>query len=246
MAKLLYSTLAQYYELIINRDYRKETEYLIEIINEHSKGSTSIIDLGCGIGMHIKYLSEKGYATTGLDLSENMIFQSFRNSPSSDYINADFKKFSLKRKKDVAICMGTSFNYLLTDDEFNKFAEAVHKNINSILVLDTKNFLNPANLKEIENDHLIYENELVRFDSTRSIRFNNGCRIMDFHHKILHKQIDKVDEYYDESVGRLFTLEMINKLLEGKFQLIEANGNYHVGMKFNQNSERLLAIYKKI
>lgn len=246
MAKALYNQLAQYYELLANRNFHSEANFISAVIKRHDKNSNSILDLGCGVGSHLKFLSKLNYGLVGLDISVNMLGEAFKNAPNATYINGDFRNFDLKDKTDSAICMGTSFNYLLTNDEFIEFRNSIYRNINGILMLDTRNFENKNNLREITNSHLIYENDQVKFNSTRSIYFKNGYRYMNFYHKLFHKETGKTEEFSDEAIGKLFTLDSMNSLLKERFKMIGAYGDYNSNNIYSKTSSRLIAVYRKI
>ena len=58
-------------------------ELLLDFINNNIKQSDTILELGCGAGNYVMYLSEKGYKTTGVDFSETAISMARK---SSDYM----------------------------------------------------------------------------------------------------------------------------------------------------------------
>ena len=48
-------------------------ELLLDFINNNINKSDTILELGCGAGNYVMYLSGKGYKTTGVDFSETAI-----------------------------------------------------------------------------------------------------------------------------------------------------------------------------
>lgn len=54
----------------------------------------SVLDVGCGSGKKVKYLSEKGFAATGTDLSERMIEIAKRDMPDKQFFVADMHDLS--------------------------------------------------------------------------------------------------------------------------------------------------------
>jgi len=72
-----------------NRDLFKNQKYLEDLVKELPKGA-SVLDIGCGSGVPIdKFLFEKGFKVTGVDISEEMIKLARENLPGNDYLVKD-------------------------------------------------------------------------------------------------------------------------------------------------------------
>lgn len=72
-----------------NRDLFKNQKYLEDLANKLSAGA-KILDIGCGSGVPIdKFLWEKGFKVTGIDISEEMIGLAKENLPDSDFFVKD-------------------------------------------------------------------------------------------------------------------------------------------------------------
>src|SRR3990172_5281821 len=70
----VFGKYSSYYNLLYkDEDYAGEVEYIHNLIQKHSPGAKSILDLGCGTGRHDLLLAEKGYSVTGVDQSEEML-----------------------------------------------------------------------------------------------------------------------------------------------------------------------------
>jgi len=62
-----------YDDLYEDKDYAAEADYVDLLIQQHSPGSRSLLDLGCGTGRHAIKFAEKGYSVLGVDRSPGMI-----------------------------------------------------------------------------------------------------------------------------------------------------------------------------
>lgn len=70
----VFNAYSKYYDLLYkDKDYTGEAEYVHNLIQKHTPGAKSILNLGCGTGRHDFLLAEKGYTITGVDISEDMI-----------------------------------------------------------------------------------------------------------------------------------------------------------------------------
>lgn len=120
---------AEWYDLIRgNRNYESEVGFFEYVFKEHGNVK-SVLDIGCGTGMHAKYLSERGYSVTGIDRDTDMIRIAMKNAPKAEFIKADMRFFSAKRKFDAILCVSCTINY-------NTKMEDVYrtlKNANSML-----------------------------------------------------------------------------------------------------------------
>ncbi len=72
-----------------NRDLFRSQKYLEDLSKELTVGA-NILDIGCGSGVPIdKFLLEKGYKVTGIDISEEMIKLAEINLPKGEYFVKD-------------------------------------------------------------------------------------------------------------------------------------------------------------
>ena len=70
-----FKTHAKYYDQIYlkRKDYRREAKTVKDIIKQlEEKRSETLLDVGCGTGEHLKYLS-RDFQCTGIDINRNMI-----------------------------------------------------------------------------------------------------------------------------------------------------------------------------
>ncbi|GHT29163.1 methyltransferase [Bacteroidia bacterium] len=82
-----YNAIAQQYFDTYVSD-KSDLEYFDTFANSLPKSST-ILDVGCGMGHYSKYLYDKGLCVTGIDFSEGMLKIAKENYPEIDFINAD-------------------------------------------------------------------------------------------------------------------------------------------------------------
>jgi len=80
---------------------------------EKIKPNGKVLDIGCGTGYPIaKYLSEKGFSVTGIDISENMIGEALRlEFPNTEFILCDFFDYQPMEKFDGVIAFDSFFHF---------------------------------------------------------------------------------------------------------------------------------------
>lgn len=74
----------------------------------------TILDLGCGSGVHINLLEKKGYHADGLDLNDGML------DIAKNRVNRNLLDYNINKTYDVIISMFAVFNHLKNYDEFEK------------------------------------------------------------------------------------------------------------------------------
>ena len=61
---------APWYDLLYqDKDYVSETSFVDEQLRRHGAGTGTLLDLGCGTGVHAVEFARKGWTVTGIDLS---------------------------------------------------------------------------------------------------------------------------------------------------------------------------------
>ena len=66
-----YHALAASYDRLTNDvDYEATVEFYMQILQREGLRPRSVVDLACGTGSVTKLLAQKGYAVTGVDMTE--------------------------------------------------------------------------------------------------------------------------------------------------------------------------------
>jgi predicted TPR repeat methyltransferase len=65
---------SQYYDLFYqDKDYDAEAGFVDKIIKKHLPKARTILEFGCGTGLHASKLAAKGYQVHGVDSSDQML-----------------------------------------------------------------------------------------------------------------------------------------------------------------------------
>jgi len=135
----MFSRSAQFYDKIYGfKDYQAEAVYLQSIIQEHPHASrTTLLDVACGTGNHIKYLKSH-YQTSGLDLEPGLLDIARQRYPDVTFYQGDMIDFCLDRRFDVITCLFSAIGYVQTVDNLNQAARtmASHLEPGGILLVE--------------------------------------------------------------------------------------------------------------
>ena len=127
-------TAPRLYEIAFDMNRKGEVDFLVHCFKRFAKRPVRrVLDIACGTGPHLVRLAERGYQTTGLDLSQrNIEFLGERLADKGlrgDLVVGDMTNFRLKRPVDAAICMQDSQGHLLTNTQLLAHLRSVARNL---------------------------------------------------------------------------------------------------------------------
>lgn len=225
-----YKEMAKYYDLFYyNKSYEKEVNFLENLIGNKGK---IVLDVGCGTGIHMSLLEEKGYHVDGLDLNNGML-DIAKNRVNGNLYEGNLLDYNINKTYDVIISMFAVFNHLKNYNEFEKglLHWYNHLSEDGILVIDLHN--GRSNGKK-ENSYKNYRRIMVwnfdvkTFKEHTDITYEiDGNKYCDSHEFLIYK-IDKIKNILDR-----------NKL---KYQLY---GNYSSNEATNDSKNIEIVIKKR-
>jgi SAM-dependent methyltransferase len=231
-----------YYHLLYNNRDNDEAASFIDHLLEYLRPSAdaTMLDVACGRGRHSKYLADKGYTVTGIDLSiySINIARKLENDHLS-FFQHDMRMPFRVNYFDFVFNFFTSFGYFDTQRE-NENALRTLKNAlkpGGTLVLD---YLNSSFVASHLVPEETKEKEQVVFDIQREIN----------DHKFL-KQIDILDRSrkqracYTESVNAYTKEDFEAMFARQGLQITDIFGDYYFNNYDEQRSPRLIIIAKK-
>jgi SAM-dependent methyltransferase len=114
----------QYDGLYASKNYPSECDLIENAVKRHAVTKpTTLMDVGCGTGGHAIELGRRGYAVTGVDLSQHMVNLAADKStglpPSQrpQWVCGDVREFETGCQYDLAIMMFAVVGYLTTNND---------------------------------------------------------------------------------------------------------------------------------
>jgi len=226
----VFNKYAKYYDIIyLNKDYRAECDFIEKIFSDYANFSIcKILDVGCGTCGHLIELTQRGYAVTGIDASEQMI-NIAKNKIEKLHLNArvhvmDVRELSINQKFDAAICMFAVMNYLTKNEDLIKAFNNLRKYLKPKALLIFDFWYGPAVLtikpsvrvKTMEKDGLkILRTVVPELDLLKHLLTSN-------YHLIVYKENKMIDEIKEKHILRyIFPQELKHYLEESKFRLLK-------------------------
>ena len=229
---------SKYYHILYQNRDEKEAENFIQNLSQFFKKEDKIIDIACGAGRHTLFLSELGYHTTGIDLSQESIKSAKEKSKGKIPFEVwDMRKCYKKQEFDVALNLFTSFGYFNNKEDDFSAIKAMSDNLKNdgILIID---FLNSK--KVISNLIKTETKEIngVQFNLSRKVE--DGFIIKNI--EVNHNE----DRFSFQEKVKALTKENFSEILTfAGLQIIDTFGNYKLDEFNHQTSDRLIIIAKK-
>jgi len=136
----VFNDYANYYDLLYqNKDYKSESEFILNLINKYAPEAKGLLNLGCGTGAHDIFFAKYGLDVDGVDLSADMLKMAENRksqlNPSKDgklnYNKADVRSFELNKKFDLITTLFHVVSYQTTKEDLDKMFQRVTSHINS-------------------------------------------------------------------------------------------------------------------
>lgn len=113
MTHVFYTDLAKYYDVVyLYVDYHRHADAIFSLIRKYKQNDNpNLLDMACGTGSHAKLLSPKGFAVTGVDVSEKMLAVARKKNPGIFFVSGDMRTFIPTEKFGVVLCFHNAILY---------------------------------------------------------------------------------------------------------------------------------------
>jgi ubiquinone/menaquinone biosynthesis C-methylase UbiE len=126
----MFSETAHWYDALYSfKDYRRESEDIINLLKKEHPEGMSLLDVACGTAEHDRYLS-RIYNVNGLDINPEFIDIASQKNPEGQYFIADMTNFKFNKKYDIILCLFSSIGYVKTLDNVIKTLRCFKKHLN--------------------------------------------------------------------------------------------------------------------
>jgi SAM-dependent methyltransferase len=231
-----------YYHKLYQNHNDREASAFVDVLLSYLQPAPSsrMLDLGCGKGRHSKYLTQKGYDVTGIDLSRSSIREAKKwETPTLRFYRHDMRDCFGTTCYDYIFSFFTSFGY------FNNWQEneMVIANVATALKKSGTNLLDYLNTPYIEKNLVAVEEKEIDGTWYRINRWRTKA--------FIYKQIVVYDPSlpkpleYVEKVARFSTHDFERFFSTNGLKIVQFFGDYHLSAYHADYSERLIVLAKK-
>mgnify|MGYP001321808339 CR=1 FL=1 len=231
-----------YYHLLYQHRDDTEAQQLIDQLFQYLQipPESRLLDLACGKGRHARYMAQKGYDVTGIDLSQDSITEAKQfETDNLHFYEQDMRTVFRPDYFHYVFNFFTSFGYFDNTDENQLSLNAIYRQLQDkgYLVLDF------FNTQRVIAKLVAYEEKEiadVRFFITRRATSNH-----------IIKTISVIDEpkhfkaTYEERVQALTLPWFEQALSSAGFTLRQTWGNYELEPYHPHDSDRLILLAQK-
>lgn len=116
-----YANAAEFYDLLYaDKDYAAEVEFLASLIRKHDPAARSILDVGCGTGIHARHFVDAGFRVDGVDPEPAFVQIASARCPEGAFVVGDMETFDLPERYDVVACLFSVIGYARTEESLKK------------------------------------------------------------------------------------------------------------------------------
>jgi SAM-dependent methyltransferase len=135
-----------YDAIYADKDYEAECRLIESIAARYGRGSSTVLDLGCGTGRHAVILAARGRSVVGVDVSTDMVAIARRRAADAGVSSVDFevgdvRTFQSDSRFDVALLMFAVLGYQLEDADVEATLETAARHLlpGGVLIFDVWN-----------------------------------------------------------------------------------------------------------
>lgn len=244
---MAYGEFAKIYDELIYEDinYDNIASRLINLIDKHKAKYEDYLDLACGTGNVAVRLAEKFKNTYAVDLSEDMLRETYdkfkSNRVKGKIVCQDMTELALNHRFDVVSCVLDSTNYITEDEDLQSYFESVHNHLkdDGLFFFDINSYYKLTNI--LGNNIYVYNEEKV-FYSWENVLEND---IVNMFLTFFVKEGDLYEKFEEEHVERAYKEIFIeNMLAKCGFNILEKFNGYE-DKEVTSESERILYVVAK-
>jgi len=113
-----YEVFGRFYDAAMG-DRGKSAKHLHKLIREAKPNAANVLELGCGTGSILKYLT-RYYDVSGLDISRRMLSIARKKLPGAKLYRQDMVNFEIDGYFDVICCIFDSINHIRRFSDWKK------------------------------------------------------------------------------------------------------------------------------
>ncbi len=219
----IYTHWARHYNLLhAFKDFRGEAERVSALLRQYQPGASSLLDVACGTGQHLRYL-DPTLALTGLDANQALLDVLVEQLPDCRTHCALMQDFELREKFDVLTCLFSSIGFVQTLDglsrTFHNFA--AHLNPRGLVLIEP--WFSPANFWVGKLGGHFVDLPDLKVAWIYNTLLEDGLSVLD--NRFLVGTGEKTEQFHERHVLGLFSPEQYRAALDDAgFKLLEYLG----------------------
>jgi SAM-dependent methyltransferase len=140
-----YVAAARVYDLFYEeKDYAAEAGAVIALAEQYASGARTLLDVGCGTGVHLSHLAAHYTNVAGIDVSPAMLDEARASFPAIPFHEGDMRTFDLGERYDVVTCLFSAIGYMVDHDSLRAAMSTMARHVAPGGVLLVEGWIDPA------------------------------------------------------------------------------------------------------
>lgn len=236
----VFGSYARYYNLLYkDKDYQGEAKYVVKLLNDHGVTGGTLLELGCGTGIHAGLFSKLGFDVHGIDHSSEMLKIAQAQSGKIKFSQGDVRELKLNTRFDAVVSLFHVMSYQTTTSDLKKAFQtaAAHLNPRGVFVFDC--WYGPAVLKQKPTIRVKQlENQEISVMRIAVPDFKEAQHVIDVNYRVFvcDKSNGSVDELRETHSMRYLFREEIEALLRENGLKLVACEEWMTGKSPNEDT----------
>lgn len=242
----LYTDLSGYYDLMCaDIDYQAQSNSIRRLHQIFGNGGTTHLDLACGTGPHVRYFSDFGYQSNGLDIHQPMLDLAKKRCPEAQFSLQNMSDFKVIEPLDLITCFLYSIHY---NDGIEKLKDCI-ASVHRALKTDGVFCFNVVDKNKIDNGLFVKHTAKHEDDM---FTFSSGWNYCGHGEKQLLKvSIEKTNTtgsqvWHDEHPMVAFSFAELLEVLRPYFEVHVFEHDYEKIIPWNKHSGNAIFVCVKI
>ncbi len=208
-----YTRAARAYDLFYReKDYAAEASAVIALAEQYALGGRSLLDVGCGTGVHLSHLAAHYPRVVGVDVSPSMLAEARLAFPELAFSEGDMRTFVLDDTFDVVTCLFSAVGYMTTPRDLDVAIENMASHLAPGGVLIVEGWLTPDSFLEGHASAHSAVGDEAAVARVMLSRRDGDVSVIDYHYVIA--TLDGIEHVVEEHRLGLFTFEQYRAAFE--------------------------------
>lgn len=244
-----YDKEAEYYDIFNEQNSKIINQSINSILKKYN--AKTVLDLACGTGSQVFYLTENGYHVTGYDINPKMLSiakeKAEKRNLAIPFLEGDMHT-TVAGSFDAVITIFNAIGHL-TKKDFEKTLDNIYQNLqeNGIYIFDILNLdylLKDDNITKLTIDWLKkIDNTITREIQYSTIDTNGILTSYDMYYEQKDSQDPNIS--YASQTLQIYSAAQLNELLEKHRFTILMQSNIDCSEFNKSKSERILTVARK-
>lgn len=126
---------ALYYNLLYaDKDYGRECQFVLALLEKYGVRPQSLLDLGCGTGRHALQFASRGINVTGVDISDTMLkigAQAMLDANQPRLLHGDVRDIRLKQRFSAVVSLFHVASYQISERDCLNFMRTAWEHLDA-------------------------------------------------------------------------------------------------------------------